>query len=136
MKTPPSVYLDTSFFTGLLEDELGRKANATAVLRYERSLGSKFHTSFLTVNEFSVKYYDKFRKQSDCEQRIDSAVASIRIIANIHGLEDDIARDSARIMSIWGEIQNQKPPDQPRDRKHRWDSIHLATANIIKVERA
>lgn len=136
MKSSPSIYLDTSFFTGLLENEEGRQENAKAVLRYERALSAKFHTSFLTLNEFAVKYYDKYRKQSDCEQRVNEAIASIRVIAKIHGIDDDIAKDSARIMSIWGEIQSLKPPDEPRDRKHRWDSIHLATANVVKVDRA
>jgi hypothetical protein len=136
MKPSPSIYLDTSFFTGLLENEEGRQEKAKAVLRYERALSAKFHTSFLTLNEFAVKYYDKYRKQSDCEQRVNEAIASIRVIAKIHGIDDDIAKDSARIMSIWGEIQNLKPPNEPRDRKHRWDSIHLATANVVKVDRA
>jgi predicted nucleic acid-binding protein len=136
MRPSPSIYLDTSFFTGLLENEEGRQGTAKAVLRHERSLNAKFHTSFLTLNEFAVRYYDKYRKQSDCEQRVNEAIASIRNIAKIHGIDDDIAKDSARIMSTWGEIQNLKPPNEPRDRKHRWDSIHLATANIIKVDRA
>src|SRR6266508_698255 len=136
MKPSPSAYLDTSFFTGLLENEGGRQAKAKAVLHYERSQGTKFHTSFLTLNEFAVKYYDKYRDQPDCEERVNEAIASIRNIANVHGLNDDIAKDSARIMSIWGAIQKAKPPSEPRDRKHRWDSIHLATANTIKVARA
>lgn len=136
MKPSPSVYLDTSFFTGLLENEEGRQAKAKAVLHYERSQGAKFHTSFLTLNEFAVKYYDKYRNQADCDERVNEAIASIRNIANVHGLDDDIVKDSARIMSIWGELQKAKPPGEPRDRKHRWDSIHLATANIIKVARA
>jgi hypothetical protein len=133
---PLPVYLDTSFFTGLLENEGGRQEKAKAVLRYERTQGSRFHTSFLTLNEFAVKYYDKYRNQPDCEERVNEAIASIRNIADIHGMDDDIAKDSARIMSIWGEIQNLKPPNEPRDRKHRWDSIHLATANVLRVTRA
>lgn len=136
MKKSPLVYLDTSFFTGLLENEAGRQTNAKSVLHYERAEHAKFHTSFLTLNEFAVTYYDKYRKQFDCDERVNEAIASIRNIAQVHGMDDEIAKDSARIMSIWGEIQNLKPPDEPRDRKHRWDSIHLATANVLKATRA
>src|SRR5687767_3130552 len=100
MKSSPSIYLDTSFFTGLLENEEGRQEKAKAVLRYERGLTVRFHTSFLTLNEFAVKYYDKYRKQPDCDERVNEAIASIRNIAKIHGIDDDIAKDSARIMSI------------------------------------
>jgi hypothetical protein len=136
MRSSPSIYLDTSFFTGLLENEEGRQIKAKAVLRYERGLSAKFHTSFLTLNEFAVSYYDKYRSQPDCDSRVNEAIASIRNIANTHGIDDDIAKDSARVMSIWGELQSLKPPEEPRYRKHRWDSIHLATANVLKVARA
>jgi predicted nucleic acid-binding protein len=131
----PIVYLDTSFFTGLLENEAGRQENARAVLRYERTQGAKFYTSFLTLNEFVVPYYNKFRKQADCDVKVNEAIANIRGIASVYGLDDEVAKESARLMSVWGELQRLNEPDSPRDRKHRWDSLHIATAHELKAIR-
>ena len=138
MKSSPIIYLDTSFFIGLLENVAGRQADARDVRRYERDCGSKLFTSFLTLNEFCVRYYDLYRKTltaEECDQRVNEAIASIRNIANIYGLDDDVAKESARLMSVWGELQKLKPPEKPRDRNFRWDSIHIATAHILKADR-
>lgn len=131
----PIVYLDTSFFIGLLENMAGRRADAIDVLKYENKLGSKAFTSILTLNEFSVKYYDLYKSNSDCEAKIDKVIASIRELATIEALNDDIVREAARFMSIWGEMRMTAKPKLPRDRKFRWDALHLATANQLHAER-
>jgi hypothetical protein len=135
MKPSPVVYLDTSFFTGLFENEADREEHATAVLRYERGLGSKLFTSILTVNEFVVPYYNKFKNQMDCDEKVNEAIAKIRRIANVYGIDDDVAKESARLMSVWGELQRTLEPESPRDRKHRWDSLHIATAHVLNADR-
>ena len=132
---PPVVYLDTSFFIGLLENQSDRQQNAKEVILYENSQHSRIFTSILTINEFTVKYYDKFRSQSDCEEKVDKIIEIIRGIANIYGLNDDIVRESARLMSVWGDFRQTQQPPLPRDRKFRWDSLHLATANYLEADR-
>jgi predicted nucleic acid-binding protein len=131
----PIIYLDTSFFIGLLENMAGRQADAIDVLRYENKLGSKAFTSILTLNEFSVKYYDSYKNTSDCEAKIDKVIASIRNLATVEALNDDITREAAKFMSIWGEIRKLAKPKLPRDRKFRWDALHLATANQLYADR-
>jgi len=44
------VYLDTSFFIGLLEDQHGRRAEAESIVAYEEK--NEAITSILTLNEF------------------------------------------------------------------------------------
>ena len=134
----PRVYLDTSFFTGLLENVKNRQADAKAVMSYEKQQGSEIYTSFLTLNEFLVPYCDVHRKNPDFIQQTDTVIAEIRGIAWIYGIDDDVARESARLMSVYGEIQQKQKvanPKTPRDRKHRWDSLHIATAHILKATR-
>lgn len=131
----PIVYLDTSFFIGLIDNVANRRQDAKDVVRYETSQQSKLYTSILTINEFTVKTYDKFRKQSDCDQRIEEAIKSIRDIALIYAINDDIVKESARLMSVWGEFRHLSIPALPRDRKFRWDSLHIATAQVLRADR-
>jgi hypothetical protein len=58
-----------------------------------------------------------------------------RDIAQIYGINDDVVKESARLMSVWGEFRKLALPPLPRDRKFRWDSLHLATAHILKADR-
>jgi predicted nucleic acid-binding protein len=132
---PSVVYLDTSFFIGLLENQADRRKDAKEVIRFEFSKQSRIYTSILTINEFAVKYYDKFRSQTDCEDRVSRVIESIRDIANIYGITDEIVKSSARLMSVWGEYRQSQQPALPRDRKFRWDSLHLATANHLGADR-
>lgn len=131
----PIVYLDTSFFIGLLENVANRRQDAKDVIRYEAGLNSTFYTSILTINEFTVKTYDTYRKHPDCESKIDEAVKSIRDIALIYAISDEVAKESARLMSVWGEFRALSSPPLPRDRKFRWDSLHIATAHVLKADR-
>ena len=129
------VYLDTSFFIGLLENMAGRGPDARDVLRFENRKGSKAFTSILTLNEFTVKYYDLHKKSPNCEAKIDEVIASIRDLATLVAINDDISRQAAKFMSIWGEMRKIPKPPLPRDRKFRWDALHLATANHLHADR-
>jgi predicted nucleic acid-binding protein len=133
MKLAPTVYLETSFFIGLLENEANRQADAKAVMRYERDQGAKVYTSFLTLDEFLVKYYDTYRKTPDADRKANEAISNIRNLANIYGINDDVAKESARLQSVWGEFRKLAKPALPRDRKFRWDAIHIATAHVLKA---
>lgn len=75
---PPVVYLDTSFFIGLLENVANRRQDAKDVLLYEAGRQSKLFTSMLTINEFMVKTYDLHRKHPDCEQKVEEDAAKRR----------------------------------------------------------
>jgi predicted nucleic acid-binding protein len=97
---PPIVYLDTSFFIGLLENQAGRRRDAIDVLKYETREGGAIYTSILTLNEFTVRYYDQYKKGANCNQRIDEVVASIREIATPYGITDEIAKDAARLIAL------------------------------------
>jgi len=132
---PPIVYLDTSFFIGLIDDVADRRQDAKDVVRYETTKQSKLYTSILTINEFTVKTYDKFRKHPDCDQKIEEAVKSIRDIALIYAINDEVVKESARLMSVWGEFRKLGSPPLPRDRKFRWDSLHIATAQVLRADR-
>jgi predicted nucleic acid-binding protein len=105
------------------------------VLRYERDRDSVLWTSQLTLGEYAVKYYDKYRKAADCEDRVDEALTNIRSIANVQAISDQIHKSAARYMSVWGELRRIPDPPLPRDRKFRWDAIHLATANHVRAAR-
>lgn len=135
MKSSPVAYQDTSFFTGLLENEAGRQADCKEIVRWERKQGSLIYTYFLTVDEFLVRHYDLNRSSPDCDLKADEIIAQIREIANIYGLNDDINKESARLQSIWGEFRKTKKPELPRDRKFRWDAIHIATAHVLEADR-
>lgn len=135
MKPPPTVYLDTSFFIGLLENKENRQSDCKDVVRWEREQNSVIHTSFLTVDEFLVRHYDLSRKLPDCDQKASEIIVQIREIANIYGLNDDVTKESARLQSVWGEYRVTQKPKLPRDRKMRWDMIHLATAHVLKATR-
>jgi predicted nucleic acid-binding protein len=127
-------YLDTSFFIGLLENQDNRQDEARKILEYEAA-NDRF-TSELTLNEFLVRVYDDHKHEPDCEERIKSVEISIRSIARVVAISGDVHRESARILSLRGEIHKQvTPPKEPRDRKFRWDAIHLATAKIWKCHR-
>jgi predicted nucleic acid-binding protein len=135
MKPPPDVYFDTSFFIGLLENEAGRQADCKEIVRWERSQNSTIYTSFLTLDEFLVRHYDLNRKLPDASRKADEVIAQIREIANTYGLNDDVAKESARLQSVWGEFRSTQKPALSRDRKFRWDAIHIATAHVIGVAR-
>jgi predicted nucleic acid-binding protein len=135
MRPPPKVYLDTSFFIGLLENKLGRQADCKAVVRWERSQNSMIFTSFLTLDEFLVKHYDTNRGLPDCDLKADENISQIREIANTYGLNDDVTKESARLQSVWGAFRMLQQPPLPRDRKFRWDAIHIATASVLEADR-
>jgi len=132
---PPTIYLDTSFFIGLLENVSNRQQDAKEVIRYETNLPSNLYTSLLTINEFTVKTYDKFRNHPDCDQKIEEVIKSIRNIARIYAINDEVVKESARLMSVWGEFRSLAAPALPRDRKFRWDSLHIATAQVLRADR-
>lgn len=129
----PQVYFDTSVFIGLIDNMAGRQPIAQDIVDYEDSQGSEIYTSILTVNEFMQKTYDKYHSDPNCDDKVKEAIKSIRDVAKIYGFNDDIAKESARLLSVWGRVR--KLASEPRDKKFRWDSIHLATANLIKVDR-
>jgi predicted nucleic acid-binding protein len=135
MKAPAIVYLDTSFFTGLLENESGRQVDCKEVVRWERQQGSTIYTSFLTLDEFLVRHYDLYKRMPDCNVKADERIGQIREIANIYGLNDDVTKESARLQSTWGEFRMSQKPALPRDRKFRWDAIHIATASVLEADR-
>jgi predicted nucleic acid-binding protein len=135
MKPLPIVYFDTSFFIGLLENVNDRQADCREVVRYERRQNSNIFTSFLTLDEFLVKHYDVYKNSPDCEAKADEQIAQIREIADIYGLNDDVTKESARLQSVWGEFRMSQQPPLPRDRKFRWDAIHIATASVVKADR-
>lgn len=132
---PPIVYLDTSFFIGYLENQAGRRADCKDVLQYERDEGSTLYTSLLTVNEFLVKTYSEYRDHPDCDEKVERVISSIRDIANTYALNDEVMKESARLMSVRGYLYKIADPPLPRDRKFRWDSLHMATAQILKADR-
>jgi hypothetical protein len=135
MKSPANVYFETSFFTGLLEDEKGRLADCKEVVRWERKQNSVIYTSFLTLDEFLVRHYDLYKQLPNCNMKADERIGQIREIANVYGLNDDVTKESARIQSVWGQFRMSQTPALPRDRKFRWDAIHIATASVIHADR-
>lgn len=132
---PQIVYLDTSFFIGYLENQSGRRQDCKEVLQFERGENSTLYTSLLTINEFLVKTYNDFRGHPDCEEKVERVVTSIRDIALTHALNDDIMKESARLMSVYGYHTRTSNPPLPKDRKFRWDSLHMATAQILRADR-
>jgi len=135
MKAPALVYYDTSFFIGLLDNVAGRQADCKEIVRWERSQNSTVYTSFLTPQEYLVRHYDLNKKQPDCDSKANEIVGQIREIANIYGLNDDVIKEAARLQSVWGEFRHLQTPPLPRDRKFRWDAIHIATAHTLPVDR-
>ena len=131
----PIVYYDTSFIIGLLDNVGDRRQHAREVIRYERSLQAKAYTSIITINEYAVKYYDKFSGKEYRDKLLAEAISNIRDIAEVYSINDEVALESARLMSVWGKQRQSSNPPLPRDRKFRWDAFHLATANILKAER-
>ena len=129
------VYLDTSFFTGLLEDQESLKDKYTKILRWERSKKSEFFTSQLTINEFLVPHYDKYKNAPDCEERAQTVVNSLCAIATTYSFSDAVCRKAARYLSVWGQMHRHDPNLGPRSKNFRWDAIHLATADTIGVDR-
>lgn len=136
---PPRAYLDTSFFTGLLENEENRQDDCLDVLDYEKQQGSEIYTSILTVNEFLVPYCDKYRNSPTLYiPKTDDVFTQIREIAWIYGIDDEVVRESARLMSVYGELLKKmrvEDPTFPRDRKYRWDSLHIASAHRLEADR-
>jgi predicted nucleic acid-binding protein len=131
---PPIVYFDTSVFIGLLDNMQGRQPIAQNIIRYESEENAQIHTSIMTINEFINRTYDLNHDKSNCDDLVKSVVKSIRDIAVIDAFNDVVATEAARLLSVWGRLRNSKP-DLPRDKKFRWDAIHLATANILKADR-
>ncbi len=128
------VYLDTSFFIGLLENQDNRREEAKKILACEsRSL--RF-TSELTLCEFMVRVYDEHKDSPECDKFISDAEVEIRAVASVMGTSGDIYKEAAKLQSKFGEIHKHKaPPKEPRDRKFRWDAIHIATARELKCNR-
>lgn len=128
------IYLDTSFFIRLLENQEDNRVECAKILKWELSQDSSIFTSILTLNEFLIRGYNSHRKHPDCEKRIDKIENQIRSISNIYGFSVTVMKKAARLQSIWGE-QNKQSGDSPRDRGFRWDTIHLATADTVGVAR-
>lgn len=82
-----------------------------------------------------MRHYDLNKGQPDCDQKANEIIGQIRAIANIYGLNDDVIKEAARLQSVWGEFRNLLTPPLPRDRKFRWDAIHIATAHVLQVDR-
>lgn len=131
---PPIVYLDTSFFIGYYDDP-ARKPLAKQVMEYEIKQSSRFWTSILTLHEFVVRAFDLYKHDIDCEEKVQQAKNSVTDIAQIYGMNDLLMIESARLLSAWGEFRKIQTPPLPRDKKFRWDAIHLATAHILKSDR-
>jgi predicted nucleic acid-binding protein len=127
------IYLDTSFFIGLLENQADRAGEARRILDFEKA--SDRFTSELTVNEFMVRIFDLYKYDPNINQRLEEIETEIRRIARVVALSEDIHREAARIQSKFGELHRHTTPREPRDRKFRWDSIHLATAKVLRCER-
>lgn len=127
------VYLDTSFFVGLLENQDNRQDEARKIVNYEKQ-NDRF-TSILTLNEFLVRVYDQHKRDANCEELLRAIELRIRSIARVVALSEEVAREAARLQSIYGEVQGQAAPREPRDRKFRWDAIHIATAQTWKCDR-
>lgn len=72
---PPVIYLDTSFFFGLLDNQANRQPDARDVLEFEKQQGSHIYTSQLTINEFLVRVYDTYHNQPDCHKRVSECEA-------------------------------------------------------------
>jgi predicted nucleic acid-binding protein len=130
----PRVYFDTSVFIGLIDNVKDRRPIAENIVAYEASHGSEIHTSIQTVNEFIQRTFDLYHAHPDIEDKVRETIASIRNVAKIQGYNEDIATEAARLMSVWGR-HRKTLGESPRDKKFRWDAIHLATANLIKVDR-
>ena len=130
----PIVYFDTSVFIGLLDNVEGRQPTARNIIRYESDCQSQIHTSIMTVNEFISRTFDTYHDQVTLTDKVQEVIQSIRNIAQIQGFNESVATEAARMLSIWGRVRLTNPL-LPRDKKFRWDSIHLATANLIKAER-
>lgn len=134
----PSVYFDTSFFMGLIENQQGRRDEAKKIIQFEeKDKNATFHTSVLTVDEFLVGIYNKYAESEDCEDKVSATVRQIQQIASLYGMTEQIARKAAKIESVWGRAYGQIPEADrdPRLRKRRWDAIHLATADHIEATR-
>lgn len=127
------VYLDTSFFIGLLENQHNRRAEAKRILEFE--IPNDRFTSQLTINEFLIGIYDGFKDEPDCAERIEAVEAQIRSIARVVAIDDDVTRKAALIQSVYGEIHKHAKPKEPRDRGFRWDALHLATADNWRCHR-
>jgi predicted nucleic acid-binding protein len=127
------VCVDTSFVIGYLDNEKDRRQDAQEVLEYEYRAQSDIYTSILTLNEYLVKVSESYSNEKLQEKKIAERTAQIRAFALIYGISDDVAKESARLMAVWG---RKKPPvNLPRDRKFRWDTLHLASANLLKANR-
>jgi len=127
------VYLDTSFFIELLDRNGERLTEARKIVAYEKD-NDRF-TSILTLNEFLIRIYDYHKHYPDCDEHLKAAELQIRSIARVEALSDEIVREAALVQSIYGESQGQATPPQPRDRKFRWDAIHIATACLRRCSR-
>ena len=128
------IYLDTSFFIGFFENQDNRQTEARKILAFERE-NARF-TSDLTLNEFMVRVYDRYKNEPDCDEQVKATEVRIRSIARVVALSGEINKEAARLQSKFGEIHKHAvPPKEPRDRKFRWDAFHIATARVWKCER-
>lgn len=129
------VYLDTSFFTALIENQAGRQEEARRILRYETGKKSHLFTSLLTDNEFLIKYHERFKDDENREGRLDEIIVQLRAIATPYAITEGIVRKAAEIQCAWRQIRRQLPREDPRDKRFRWDAIHLATADTLNAVR-
>ncbi len=132
----PNVYLDTTFFTGLLENQEGREQTCKDILSFEKEQSSTLFTSVLTVNEFCHKYYNSYHDDDDCESRVTEAIRMVASIASLYALSEEVNRRAARILSAWYRANGAASPKLPEAKFLRWDALHLATADQIKAVRA
>lgn len=132
--TSPNVYFDTSVFIGLLDNRNGRQPTAREIVRYESGCQSKVHTSIMTVNEFISRAYDEYHDKPNLKDKVEEVIQSIRDVAEIQAFNQEVAKEAARLLSAWG--RHNVMSEEPRQKKFRWDAIHLATANLLGVDRA
>lgn len=81
----------------------------------------------------SSKTYDTYHDQPNLNDKVDEVIQSIRDIAEIQGFNTEVAKEAARLLSVWG--RRNITPALPRGKKHRWDCIHLATAHLLQAKR-
>ncbi|HYN20049.1 MAG TPA: PIN domain-containing protein, partial [Thermoanaerobaculia bacterium] len=101
-------YLDTSFFIGLLENQEGRQDEAKKIATYERA-NDRF-TSILTLNEFMTRVFDRHKHDANCGELVSKIETQIRSVVRVVGLSEEIAREAARLQSVFGEVHKHAVP--------------------------
>ena len=82
-----------------------------------------------------VGVHNQHRIGDDHEDKVEASRRKIRSIAQIVGFNTKTAVRCALFESIIGEHYGIKHSEPPKSRVHRWDAIHLATAEAIQANR-